>query len=283
MTTANVPHPKAHELPTPEWVIVTPDVAREMLTHNTHNRNVKSQHLQYAQDMLNGDWRPESCDPIRFAADGTLLDGQNRLRAVTIADVAIPFLVVRGLPIQTQSVMDSGVSRKFADVLKLNGEEHNIALAAVARLAWEWERGPSYLARGRVSNSQLLRFLAERPELREYATHRARAIADASRLPASIVGTLWWVFARIDAEDADYFFDRLGSDERHEKGDPIFELRRTLGNNADAASSPRGERNRVWMMAITVKAWNAYRAGETVGLYRWKPGGAHPERFSEPK
>ena len=44
----------------------------------------------------------------------------------------------------------------------------------------------------------------------------------------------------------------------------------------------RGERSQTYLLAITLKAWNAYRQGETVGLYRWRPGGAKPEAFPEP-
>ncbi len=282
MTNISVPN-----MPTPKWVMVTPAIAEQMLAHNTHNRNVKNQFHQYAEDMRNGDWRPEACDPIRFATDGTLIDGQNRLYAVIEADATIPMLVVRGLPMDAQSVMDTGVSRSFADVLKLNGEDHNITLAAVVRLSWEWGRGLGHLARGRASNSQLLHFLDEHPELREFATSKIRSVADAAYLSSSIVGTLWWVFSRLDDEDADYFFERLGQETGHEKGQPIHELRRTLKSNDDDAKSRRAQRNRVWLMAVTVKAWNAYRtygADEaSVGLYRWKPGGKNPERFPEPK
>lgn len=270
-------------LPTPEWVVVTPDVASEMLVSNTHNRNLKAKRFEFAEDMRNGDWRPEICDPIRFAPDGTLLDGQNRLHAVIDAGVSVPFLVVRNVPMDSQTVMDSGTPRRFSDALKLQGEDHHQTLAAVVRLAWEWERGVSYLARGRATNSQLSRFLDEHPELRDYSTNKSRSVGDACHLPASIVGCLWWAFDKIDDEDAEFFFERLADDTNHHKSEPIHELRRTLHNAAEGARGARGQRDRVWMMAVTIKAWNAYRAGETVGLYRWKPGGKNPERFPEPK
>lgn len=274
-----------YTLPTPEIAYVTPDIAREWLTHNTHNRNPKSARFAYAKDMANDDWRPEIGDPIRFAKDGTLLDGQNRLMAVVESGVTIPFYVIRDLPNESQNVMDGHAPRKLADVLKLNGEEHAAQLAASLRLAYEWTQGSTgRMTKGikDTSTSQLLRFLDEHPELREYATQKQRSVADACHLPASIVGVLWWGFAHIDEEDADYFFERLASDEDHHKGQPIHELRRTLQATI-TDKSRRGGRDRVWLMAVTVKAWNAYRDGETVGLYRWKPGGKNPEKFPVPK
>jgi len=36
------------------------------------------------------------------------------------------------------------------------------------------------------------------------------------------------------------------------------------------------------IIALVLKAWNAYRSGETIQLLRFKVGGAHPEKFPEP-
>ena len=70
-------------LPSPgEVVMVTPELAAEWLTHNTHNRGLKPIAIKrFAEDMTTGDWQWNG-ESIRFAADGTLLDGQNRLHAI---------------------------------------------------------------------------------------------------------------------------------------------------------------------------------------------------------
>lgn len=34
-------------------------------------------------------------------------------------------------------------------------------------------------------------------------------------------------------------------------------------------------------MGVMIKAWNAYREGRSVGLIRFKSGGAKPEAFPE--
>jgi len=270
-------------LPDIEWVMVGPEMAATMLARNTHNRNVKSKHHQYSEDMRSGAWRHEVGDPLRFSAEGVLLDGQNRLLAVIEAGVTIPFLVVRNLHSDTQTVMDSGVPRSFRDVLHLQGEPHADILSSVTRLAWEWERGVSYLTKGRASNSQLLTFLDAHPELRDFANQRSKTVSDSCKLPTALIGCLWWVFDGIDEEDAEYFFQRLGDPTGHEAREPIYELRRTLLAAFEGAKSRRGQRDRVWMMAVTVKAWNAYRAGDSVAIYRWKPGGKNPEAFPSPK
>lgn len=283
MTDTTLPPPLVAGAPLPdgvtiEHVWVTPEVAGEYLSHNTRNRSLKPVFgARYAADMLSGDWAWTG-EPIRFDVDGRLLDGQNRLHALIDACVTLPFLVIRGLPPEAQDDMDTGAPRKFADVLKLSGEANANHLAALVRRVAAWESGSRRNLNSIVTSYHALRrTLDAHPELREIV-NPARKVADACGLTGATCALAWWVFAGIDQEDADAFFARLGDGQNMAKGDPIFELRRTLAES----KSIRGNRNETYLLAITVKAWNAYRNGETVGLYRWRPGGAKPEKFPEP-
>lgn len=263
-----------------EVILVTPDMAREWLLTNTHNRHPRSRAVtRYAADMAAGEW-PWTCDPIRFSKDGVLLDGQHRLLALIEANVTLPFLVVRGLEPKAQESIDSGVARKFSDVLRLRNEDRPDALAAVTRLATEWMAGTrrSLTASGGITPAQMLHTLEDHPELREATRPELRTIGQSAGLAPSYVAFCWWLFNAIDPEDAEFFIKRLGEATGHEKGDPIYELRRTLSvrRRNDTAS-------RLFALVVTIKAWNAFRAGESVGLYRWRAGGANPEAFPEPK
>ena len=266
-------------LPSPgEVVMVTPELAAEWLTHNTHNRGLKPIAIKrFAEDMTTGDWQWNG-EPIRFAADGTLLDGQNRLHAIVDSGVTIPLLVIRGLPRETQDVTDTGTPRKLHDVLKLRGEVTASSLSALLRIVVGWESGlrrPN--SHNAIPHTRCLHFLEEHPEIRDIL-QPSRTVADGCGLPASIVGLVWWIAQQIEPDDCEFFMARLGDGQGLVKGDAIFELRRTLHETKGV----RGERNRTWLLAITIKAWNAYRKGEQVGLYRWRPGGAKPEPFPEP-
>ncbi len=264
---------------TVELINVTPDIAAEYLTHNTHNRNSRERQIKlYAADMAAGDWSFTGA-PITFADTGDLLDGQHRLHAIVMADVTIPLLVIRGLVRDAQDDTDGGIPRKFYDVLGLRGHSNASHLAALTRRVTAWEAGVyrncnNYPA----THAQLLRTLEAHPELPEII-QPARSAASGCGLPASVVAIAMWVFSNIDEEDSRFFFDRLGDGQNLAKGDPIFELRRTIATTAGV----KGERNQTYLLAIVIKAWNAYRAGETVGLYRWRPGGSKPEAFPEPR
>lgn len=269
-----------------ELVKVTPDLAHEWLGWNTHNRKLRERIVTgYATDMLNGDWHWNG-ESIKFASDGTLLDGQHRLAAVVAADMTVSMLVVRGLPSHVQDTVDGGVRRKFNDVLQLRGEKNSVLLAAITRRVTIWEAG--YRRSSGMwapTNAQLMQTLDKYPDLREIATY-AHYISNACALPGSIAGLGIWIFTRIDTDDRDqlnsdvnFFFERLRDGQNIAKGDPIYELRRTIDNSR----SVRGARSDAYLTAIMVKAWNAYRAGERISVLRYRPGGSNPEQFPEPK
>jgi len=267
------------DTPNVELVTVTPELAHEWLGFNTHNRPVRFRAVAaYAADMTEGNWRWNG-DTVKFAEDGTLLDGQHRLAAVIEAGQAIDMLVVRGLENESQETMDGGAKRKFSDVLQLRGEANYITLAAIARRVATWESGDRRSSKSYTpTNPQLLQVLEKYPWLREVAAS-ANLVASRCALPASIIGLCWWVFSQIDAEDAEHFFGRLADDQHQAKGNPVYELRRAAANS----KSVRGQRSETYLTAITIKAWNAYRDGAEVGLLRFKPGGAKPETFPEPR
>jgi len=269
------------EIQVPEVVEITPEMARDWLGFNTHNRPLRARTVQaYAWDMLSGNWQWNG-ESIKFGADGILLDGQHRLAAITEAAVTVPMLVLRGLPGHTQDTVDGGIKRKFSDVLILRGELNAHTLAAIVRRVASWGNG-IMLARSNAgfSNARLLQVLEQHPQLREIAT-AAHAVGNKTELPASIAGFCMWLFGNIpDAEeDTEFFFQRLADFQGLQKGDAIYELRRTL----ESSKSVRGERSEVFLTAIVIKAWNAYRDGKQVGLLSFKTGGAHPEKFPEPK
>jgi hypothetical protein len=265
-----------------EVVMVTPEIAAEWLTHNTHNRRIRRSAVDgYAMDMENGDWRWTG-EPVRFAKDGRLLDGQHRLLAIVEADVTLPLLVISGLEPEAQEDIDAGVPRKFADVLELRGELNASSLAALVRKVHAWKRGRRQIDTGRsraVTPAALSRTLEAHPELREIVTlaHTAQARID---LPPSLVGLAWWLFDGIDSDDAAFFFSRLADGQNLMAGNPIYELRKVIAANR---SNTRGMRNdQRYLLALTIKAWNAYRNGDDVGVLRWRSGGAKPEAFPEP-
>ena len=112
---------------------ITPQLAEIYLGKNTHNRNLNKRVVdKYANDIKMGYWHFDGA-PIRFAADGTLLDGQHRLHAIIQSNTALDMLVVRGLNNETQATMDIGSVRQASNFFQMNGVKNATIVASMAR------------------------------------------------------------------------------------------------------------------------------------------------------
>lgn len=102
-----------------EMTTITPEVAKEMLEHNTENyRRIKRDRVaQYARQMALGLWR-ENGEGIQFSEDGTLLNGQHRLNAVVESGATVQMLVVRGVKKENGVTYDYGSARTWSDFAK---------------------------------------------------------------------------------------------------------------------------------------------------------------------
>lgn len=257
---------------------------------NTHNRNLHRRKVTaIAADMAAGTWH-QSGDSIKFATDGTLIDGQHRLQAIIVSDTIQELLVVRGLPMEVQDVVDTGTKRSFADVLQIHGEERCSILASITRRSELWERGMrgSQVYSITPTTSQLLQRLEDHPELRESAA-LANHVYHKIRIPASTLGFSHWLFGQVKTstpeeeaqlkEDVETFFARLRDGDGLTSDHPIAVLRRTMYENVIHAKSRYKEEV---LLAMVIKAWNAYREGRKISMLRFRPGGANPESFPEP-
>lgn len=258
---------------------ITPDLAEKWLTQNTHNRNLRDKAvLAYARDMEAGNWA-ENGEAVKFAKDGTLLDGQHRLQAIALSGVTVKMLVVTGLEGGTQETMDDGRKRTLSDALHLRNETNSVILGSLLRRALMWEMG-QYRNTGAYTptNTECLTYLLHHPDVRASAS-AAASLRKPSRLPASVLGLTHWLFSRLDDEDAEWFFERLGSGVGLQQYHPVWTLRKRAAEIAESS----GRVPEDMLLAFVIKAWNAYRDGDELRLLRFKPGGATPEKFPLPK
>lgn len=266
---------------TARFIIVTPELARQWLAGNTHNRHLRARRIgPLVADMTSGAYMLNG-ETIKRGADGTLLDGQHRLAAIAESGIAQELLVVEGLEGPAQETTDIGIKRNFSDVLALRGEKDAFTLAAVCRRVTIWEAGGRALTgAGNIAPTpaQMLVTLHRYPGLRS-VTRMAMNVSVHCDMPASHLGLGIWLFAAIDEDDCDHFFARLADGQALVKGDPIYELRRALAESRNV----KGRRSETYLTAIMIKAWNAYRAGSRIAFLTFKPGGARPEAFPEPQ
>jgi hypothetical protein len=108
--------------PSSEWIDVTPDLANDWLeNHNNLNRRLGVViPVKYGRDMTKGKWLQTGVT-IQFDWNGELIDGQNRLKAISDSGMTTRMLIVRNLDPRTRLVIDDGLRRRPHDVLRLLG------------------------------------------------------------------------------------------------------------------------------------------------------------------
>lgn len=267
--------------PSARVVTLTPERAAEYLNRNPRNRKVSPRNYAViVRAIRNGEWELNG-EAIKIDTNGFILDGQHRCHAVVEAGLSIKTFIIENLPATVQDTMDTGKSRTLADILAIRGEANANTVAAIARRIYISKRfgiRAATTASYPTTNKECLRFFDENEWIREL-TNPAKKAARFAKLPASLAGLLIASFSDIDAEDADYFFEHLMSGADLEQRNPILMLRSSLA----ALHDSKGTTNQTYMAALTIKAWNKFRAGETVGTLKFTPGGANPEKFPEPK
>lgn len=243
-------------------VEVDPTTASAWLQHNTHNRSMREDAVSaLARDMAAGRWQYTG-ESVKFSTSGRLLDGQHRLAAIVQAKVAVPILVVPGLPDEAQDVMDTGAKRTASDVLDLAGELNPTLLAAAVRLAIIYERGNLTGRIQQVTHSEVLGWLSANPAIRD-AVAAARNFA-AIPLSGAMIAFGLWRLRLVDREAADEFFTDLAQMRTEGKGDP----RAALLQRLNAARSSRENLTRPAQVSLLFRAWNAVRRGQPVTLLK---------------
>jgi hypothetical protein len=239
---------------------VTPAIAREWLTRNSHNRPIRKNKVdEYARDMTAGQWRVNG-ETVKFAADGTLLDGQHRLSAVSVANVPVEMIVVTGLTSDTQATMDAGAKRTVGDVLGLDGEKNAQLLAAIVRRAWAWERGDFKLSLNTSPTAtECADFIARHPEIRRSTEIATRVRNQYKYVFPAALGVAHFLFNRVSQGDTALFCARLGDGAELPLGHPILTLRKRLLSDFEGHKKAPDHAQ----LALFIRAWNAMRAGRT--------------------
>lgn len=254
---------------------VTPEWAKFALgTANAGNRNLRPRVVtRIAEDIRNGDWQVNG-ETIKFTDDFHLVDGQHRLAAIVEADTAVQAAIAFGVPADHQVTVDTGAARVLGDVLKLRGETNCNTLASAARLGYLLDTEGVAASAVSPSNQQVIRWLDENSSIKEFSTGRSYSSnprAWTAKAPKSKVMALDYLFSRdCDPILSEAFWMSVlqGEGEDMYEGNPAFTLRRHL---LHAGQSRRRSLPAQLLVAIIIKAWAAYQAGETVKILRWVP------------
>ncbi len=266
-----------------ERTIVTPALARRWLELNAENNRLpRPRKIQaYARDMASGNWNSDSGETIKFDKNGILVDEQNRLKAVLLADMSIAMDVVTGLPESAMLVIDSGIARTGADAIRLSGAKGASSVSSIVRWSILWDAG-YYM--GNVSNKSGGPTNTEidnryRSEMGAYdsASQRAKDCQNRSLGTGAVAGLSFYLFSRIDREQTHAFFDQFISGANLSEGAAPLALRNKIARM-------RVDRlTRSEQLALFVRGWNAFRSGEKLQRMIISRGELTNLNFPQPK
>ncbi len=270
-----------------EVIEITPSLAQAWLARSTEMIN-RPVHLQWVQQLMQairrGEWQLTG-DSIKMDAQGQVVDGQHRLLAIAQSGVSCLSLVVRGVHPAAFAVMDTGRGRTVGDILHLYGITDRFAKAGMVRILLLLEATGRPVtgtleSRGIVSPASTLAYLEQHPDI-DQGAKMADSVRQVLEGGKGIWGAAFVLLMRVDRPAVEKFAYLLRTGEDLSRGNPILLLRRRTEPQKSAFFA-RDSRAREELMALIIKAWNAWRSGETIETLRWRGQARKPEAFPVP-
>jgi hypothetical protein len=220
--------------------------------------------------MQAGQWVVTN-DAVAFDVAGHLVNGQHRLLAVIESGVTISQLVAHDLPLDAQDHMDQGKRRNDGDVFSIHGFSDGRGMATIAGAVL------GYLTYGDFATSKMrsARTPISVQDKRAFAEQQEEALRQSITAATQIrirgmfkatMGAVHWAIAQEFAEEAGTFFSLVASGANLETNNPIYRLRVRLFDHAMG----RHRLTENEMAALTIKAFNAWQAGDVLQSLIWR-------------
>jgi hypothetical protein len=260
-----------------EVATITPRMAEKMLEHNHANRKIrKTVVAKYALDMANDRWRLKGQTPILLDRQGNLVNGQHRLAACVQSGASFQTYIIHNAEAEDVDMADSGLNRTLGDVLGWRGEANPNKLAQVVRIAWLYETGrlDAIKLSASPTRAEAVEWLRDHPGIQE----SLEAVQDLHlklRMPMGVAAMVHYYASKHHPNEVIEFFDGLRHGANLSEGSPILALRNRLADRL----LPHGSLRVMYLLAVTIKAFNAYVEGKEMENARWRMRGPAREPF----
>jgi len=250
---------------------ITPQLAASWLAMEGKNRKMNIGLVNvYVRDMLADQWQLNG-ETIKRAVDGTLLDGQHRLHAIVRAGISVRMMVVSGLDADSFKTIDTGMRRTTAHLAGIAGMKNAATQASIGRWLVLLTDSASATRRS-VTSQQVFDALEQHPLAGHFAMRNCEKRIK-RLMPSACSAVMVLAAEKYGVEVPDSFMSAFSSGENMNRGDPAFELRERLIQNA--ARVAKLTTNTI--VALTIKAVRAYATQRSVGVLRHSPGEGWPE------
>ena len=258
-------------------VLMTPALAEYILQHyNGGNRRMRAHHADnFVKALQKGRWM-NTGESVIFAAGGPLNSGQHRLAGIARSGVSAVMDLRFGIPRAAFPLTDTGAKRLAADVLSIEGSVSSFSCAAAIKLLLAYEVGlpGAYHATMRTGNDEILAGYRRWPGI-EHATNVTQRHMNRKGFNNASVNAFTFL-ALLDhpEEEVTAFLDIVESGLAKSKDDAPRLLRERILSDG----STRGDRATVIeRLALFIKAWQAWKAGERMKRLAWRTDEAFPQ------
>lgn len=268
-----------------EYVEVTPDTAKQMFALNIeHNREISYSAVGImAADMKNGDWK-RTGETVKFNADGNLVDGQQRLMAVQLADIPVWLDITYNVERGAELVMDTGRKRTMRNQIKMRGgDDFNQHVSGLVSWHWRWERGNrlNFTTKRfpQPSLTQLVRQWEKNRYLYENCFRRGTDLWRQSIGAKTPMALGYLLLTEVSEDLGGLFYDEFVSGENLKSGSPVLALRKRLMEKITAhkVAKPSDQ------LYLVLRAWELwFTKPNSVERINLPAGGVKPDSFPNP-
>lgn len=257
---------------------ITPADAKKLLEINKNNRPISKANIHLlATAMKKGQWVING-DVIRIDIEGNLLDGQHRLHALISANYTCETFVTRNLPRETFDTIDQGAARQLGQLLAMGGTKNYNTAASIIGPVMGYEVGKSPNSSGGkafTKHDKRIRYEKNKARFDEAAAFAVKNRFLRDMTSGGYLGFAFYIFNDIDRDDTELFFEALNGNTSLGiiSADNLQErLRKEF-------TSTSKKIDRVTKCAFLFKAWNSYRKGEKIKVFKWIGTGENKEAF----
>ena len=262
-----------------QTVEIGPELALEYLKKIVINRPLIRATVDFfAKQIAEGKW-PETHQGIAFCKSGALIDGQHRLHAIVKSGKSVKMLVTTGVDDDAFKYIDTGRKRIASDVLFLEGFNNSSTVAAIARKILLYESGSKRTSArsqdstsSQITNNDILSFAKKNKEFLYICTNLGEKYYRHNKcFTKSGWAFLVYLFYRINSDHCLSFLGKFSSGLELTSDSPVYVLRKRI------ESQTSGKRMREsHMLAITIKAWNAFRLNRKLSQLKFNDDEAFP-------
>jgi hypothetical protein len=238
-------------------IAISPQLAAWILDkyNNKGNRKRKPARIRrYAEAMDRGEWLLTG-EPLIFGVSCNCLDGQNRLASSVRSGKTFLTDVRFGISDEAFIAINSGKSRTSGDAFYTASiSDHEIVAPAVRWLMLY--RAGNVMSRASFSNQEMFEFYREKVDEESLSQAVACAKKAGKAVPRGALAAHFYLFEKKHPAT----MKRLAADfDKNQRG-----ARKLMQFLEKARKQNLGRLNDLWINALLIQVWNAYRAGRLV-------------------